>query len=257
MEITFLGTGDPLGMPCLTCKCDFCTAAKENPEKERLRPSILVKEDGKNYLFDCSPDFRLQMLRNEIDKLDAIFITHCHFDHLLGIFDLSVTSYLKQKRIPVYLSNACMEFVKETHPWIDVDLISFNSSQALHFGSLTIIPIKVEHTSLADTHGFAVQSKGKKLIYLPDFRSLPEKDSDLLKDSNAAVLDGQYILGKYLDDDDHLGGPELIRQIQRISPSEIYLMAVSEHWMKKTEEEILSQLPKNFHIPRDQQTVKL
>jgi ribonuclease BN (tRNA processing enzyme) len=78
-------------------------------------------------------------------------------------------------------------------------------------------------------------------------------DSNLKKCKNADVLiiDGQYILGKYIEDDTHLGGKELIRKIKKFDAKKVYLIAFSEHWYKMSAKDAEKQLPENFNIPDD------
>jgi len=79
MEITFLGTGTSQGVPVITCKCDVCLST--NKEDKRLRTSILIKDNNTNIVIDTGPDFRQQMLREKVEKLDAVLFTHSHKDH--------------------------------------------------------------------------------------------------------------------------------------------------------------------------------
>ena len=79
MKVTFLGTGTSCGVPMPTCQCPVCKSA--DPRDNRLRASILIEtDDDKNILIDCGPDFRQQALRADIKKLDALLITHIHFE---------------------------------------------------------------------------------------------------------------------------------------------------------------------------------
>ena len=87
MRITFLGTGTSCGIPQMGCHCTVCTSS--DPKDKRLRCSALVQDGKTNLLVDCGPDFREQMLRMDFcDSLDAVLITHEHYDHVGGIDDL-------------------------------------------------------------------------------------------------------------------------------------------------------------------------
>ena len=86
MKITFLGTGTSVGVPVINCQCEVCRSA--DPRDHRLRTSALVETRGRNFLIDCGPDFRTQMLRLGSPRLDALLVTHTHYDHLGGIDDL-------------------------------------------------------------------------------------------------------------------------------------------------------------------------
>lgn len=86
MRLTFLGTGTSTGVPQIGCSCKVCTSG--DPRDNRLRASVIVGIGGKNILIDCGPDFRQQILRAGSPSLDALLVTHVHYDHLGGIDDL-------------------------------------------------------------------------------------------------------------------------------------------------------------------------
>lgn len=109
-KLLFLGTGSSVGVPVVTCKCDVCRSS--NPHNHRLRPSVLIKAGNKQILIDAGPDFRMQALKNGIDHLDAILLTHTHFDHIAGIDDLRVFYFLKKQLLPCLLSKETMDELK-------------------------------------------------------------------------------------------------------------------------------------------------
>ncbi|MFJ1509088.1 MBL fold metallo-hydrolase [Chlamydia crocodili] len=99
-KLIFLGSGNPEGIPVAFCSCAICTGK----QIRRLRPSVLIEWAGKNFLIDVGPDFRQQMLENNIQKLDGVFLTHPHYDHIGGIDDLRVWYVMHQISLPVVLS---------------------------------------------------------------------------------------------------------------------------------------------------------
>ena len=107
-RLTFLGTGTSMGVPTLGCRCAICTSA--DPHDRRLRPSALVRwnePDGRErvIVIDTGPDFREQALRNGLTRVDAVFYTHSHADHILGLDDLrplSFTAFKEGGPIPLY-----------------------------------------------------------------------------------------------------------------------------------------------------------
>ena len=110
MKVTFLGTGTSQGIPIIGCKCAVCKSV--NSKDKRLRTSALVSVDDKNILIDIGPDFREQMLRNEVSHLDAILVTHAHRDHVAGIDDIRPYNYYQKSPIDIYARSNAIEAIR-------------------------------------------------------------------------------------------------------------------------------------------------
>src|SRR5678815_5863585 len=100
LKITFLGTGTSTGVPMIACDCEVCTS-KDTKDK-RLRPSILVQSALTTLVVDTTPDFRYQMLREKVDKLDAVIFTHPHKDHIAGLDDVKAYNFFFKKPMEVF-----------------------------------------------------------------------------------------------------------------------------------------------------------
>jgi len=100
LKINFLGTGTSQGVPVIACNCVVCQST--DLKDKRLRTSILVECEGKNIVIDSGPDFRQQMLRANVNRLDAIVFTHEHKDHIAGIDDVRAFNYIQQKPMDIY-----------------------------------------------------------------------------------------------------------------------------------------------------------
>ena len=113
MQITFLGTGTSTGIPQIGCTCPVCTST--DPKDNRLRTSVVVSVNGKNILIDCGPDFRQQVLRAGIGRIDAVLITHIHYDHTGGIDDLR--PFGGKHTLPIYLEPSVAEGIRTRLPY--------------------------------------------------------------------------------------------------------------------------------------------
>jgi phosphoribosyl 1,2-cyclic phosphate phosphodiesterase len=103
MKITFLGTGTSQGVPVIACNCHVCQS--DDPKDDRLRTSAMLTLEGKNYVIDAGPDFRQQMLRGNVQSLEAVIFTHEHKDHIAGLDDVRAYNYKQKKDMPVYGSH--------------------------------------------------------------------------------------------------------------------------------------------------------
>ena len=105
-KFLFLGTGGSMGIPVVGCPCAVCK------KDVRMRPSASIEIDGKRFVIDVGPDFRQQALKFGIDKLDGILLTHTHFDHIAGVDDLRIFTFLQKKAMPCLLSDDALEDLK-------------------------------------------------------------------------------------------------------------------------------------------------
>src|SRR5437868_12360295 len=116
MKVTFLGTGTSQGVPVIACSCEVCTSADE--KDKRLRTSILIEHNGKNVVIDTGPDFRQQMLREKVKKLDAVVFTHEHKDHIAGLDEVRAFNFIHQIVMPVYASERVQQAIKREFAYI-------------------------------------------------------------------------------------------------------------------------------------------
>lgn len=155
MKITILGTGTSIGVPQIGCKCEVCTS--KDPRDQRLRTSALFEENGTYILLDCSPDFRQQMLRIGMDKpLDAVLITHEHYDHVGGIDDLRPFTF--ERSLPLYADEyTCLHLkerlpyclVRHTYPGIPkLTLHEIEEGDRLQLGTLKVTALRALHGNL-------------------------------------------------------------------------------------------------------------
>ena len=197
VQVEILGSGTSTGVPVLTCPCPVCTS--DDPRDKRLRCSVFVRAAGVHLLIDSGPDFRQQAFRAGIETIDALLITHHHFDHVVGMDDLRPYLFSNRTPIPVHAEPASAHALRDmfsyifrdgTYPGVprlemhDVrgpfDLMSRESPEQ----SVRIIPIPAVHGSL-DILGYRIG----RFAYLTDVSQIPNASYSLLEDLDVLVLD--------------------------------------------------------------------
>lgn len=191
IHITVLGSGTSSGVPTIGCRCEVCLST--DPRDKRLRPSILVQHEGRNILIDTTPDFRQQVLRTGIERLDAILYTHAHADHILGLDDIRPFNYRQREPIPLYATEETLAVIQRVFCYAfdetpqssvpKLDLRTMNGEPFELFG-LTITPVRVEHGK-GTVYGFRFGSAA----YLTDHSGIPEESKAHLHGLDVLFLD--------------------------------------------------------------------
>ena len=119
LKITFLGTGTSSGVPMVACDCKVCVSA--DAKDKRLRSSILVESSTTSFVVDTTPDFRYQMLREQVKKLDAVLYTHPHKDHIAGLDDVKAFTFLSGNPMEIFANELTQESLKREFYYIFTD----------------------------------------------------------------------------------------------------------------------------------------
>lgn len=230
MRIRFLGTGTSTGVPQIGCTCEACTSA--DPHDKRLRASVLVETDDKDILIDCGPDLRTQLLAAGSPNIDALLITHSHYDHVGGIIDLR--SYCFEKVFPVYCQKDVIHdlhttvpycFVKNPYPGVPTfDMHEIEGYIPFKIGRTEILPLPVLHYKLPIL-GFKIGD----MAYITDCKTMPEKTLEALKGVRTLVINALRIEPHM----SHLSLRECLEIVDKIRPERTFLTHIS-HGMGKT-----------------------
>jgi len=255
MRVTILGSGAAGGVPMISAGWGNCDP--NEPRNRRLRPSILVQDQGQTILVDSSPDMREQLLRAEIRHLDAVLFTHGHADHTHGIDDLREVNRAMQASIPVFGSQETLDDIAKrfgyvfepldfsTTPIYKPCLIPHVVGDAFPLGGLSITPIEQDH-GYAMTTGF----RFGKMAYSTDVWELPE--------SSLAKLEGLdlWIVGCLLDvpHPTHAHVDKVLGWVERLKPKRTVLTHMSPRLDYAT---LRAQLPDGVEPGYDGQQFEL
>lgn len=219
LEVTILGSGTSKGVPEVRCKCPVCRS--ESPFDKRRRTSALVKTHGLNILIDPSPDFRDQALGIDLYKLDAVLITHSHYDHVGGIDDLR--PFCGEGPVDLYMKEDVYEdlgkridycFKPNPYPGVPVLNRIIIDDKPFDINGVKIIPIKVNHGKLP-IFGYRIGD----FAYITDAKTIPEEEFGKLKGVKTLVINALRHRKHFA----HLNLEEAIGIIGRIKPEEAYL----------------------------------
>ncbi len=219
-KLTFLGTGGVFGTPAWNCKCKTCAIARKRGGKDkRMRSSILVEQGKKKILVDIGPDFKQQMKRFELGKLDFVLVTHSHDDHSNNLFELALA-----KDCTLASSPEVMRALKKKYSGsLDWAMLRNPSLQTtafrkLEIGGLTVRAVGVSHakdtkkTSTA-TAGFIFENNKSKVFYASDFDKLPEG----LPLFDVMIVDGT----RWEHKSGHLGIKEGLKLYKKLKPKKM------------------------------------
>lgn len=191
MKVTFLGTGTSQGVPVIACPCAVC--ASDDARDNRLRSSILISDPSAgNIVIDTTPDFRYQMLRAEVKRLEAVVITHSHKDHIAGMDDIRAFNYFQQQPIDIYASDYSQDviirefsyaFADFKYPGIPELNLRSIGSDAFSVNGLQFTPINVLHHKMP-VLGFRFGD----FTYITDANYIAPEEKEKIRGSQVLVL---------------------------------------------------------------------
>ncbi|WP_291961058.1 MBL fold metallo-hydrolase [Maribacter sp.] len=254
LRITFLGTGTSQGIPIIGSTHPVCLS--DNPKDKRLRVSVLLSWGKYNYVIDCGPDFRQQMLRSNVDHLDGILYTHEHSDHTAGLDDIR-PFFFRQGNIPVFAHNRVVQSLKKRFdyifqeenkypgaPTVDINLVKNN--EPFLIGDRKVTPINVLHNKL-QVFGYRIGD----FTYLTDVKTVMPEEIEKIKGSKVVVVSALRIEPHI----SHFNLEEALRFIKEVNPEKAYLTHISH--LLGFHDEVEKMLPNNVHLAYDNLTITI
>ena len=248
MKLTFLGTGTSQGVPVIACDCVVCLST--DIRDKRLRSSVVITINNLNYLIDCGPDFRQQMLREEIQDIRAILFTHEHKDHIAGMDDVRAFNFKHQKDMDVYCDMNVQKALLREFPYVfsdnkypgvpEVNIHQINSNESFNIDGNLFTPIEVMHYKLP-VLGFRVND----LTYITDAKTISRKEIEKIKGTRVLVVNALRI-SEHIS---HFNLQEALSFINEVKPEVAYLTHVS-HLMGRSED-VEKQLPDQVILAYD------
>ncbi len=247
MKITFLGTGTSQGVPLIACNCEVCKSI--DAKDKRLRSSIMIESVQGNFVIDAGPDFRQQMLRENVKKLDAILFTHEHKDHINGIDDVRAFNFIQDKAMDIYANKNVNDairrefayiFTNPEYPGIPKINLHLIENNLFEINGLKFIPIEVMHYKLP-----VLAYRIGDFTYITDANFISEKEKEKIKGSKIIVLNALRRT-KHIS---HYTLEEAVALLNELKPEKAYLTHISHQL--GMHEEVEKELPGFIHLAYD------
>ncbi len=247
MVVTFLGTGTSQGIPVIGSSHPVCLST--DPKDKRLRVSALVEYKGYNILIDCGPDFRAQMLTNQITHIDTILYTHEHNDHTAGLDDIR-PYFFRQGDIPIYAHKRVLDslrkrfdYIFETenkYPGAPSVVVNEIQNVPFKFKELDIIPVNVMHNRI-QVFGYRLAD----FVYLTDVKTIEEEEIEKIRSAKVLVINALRIEKHH----SHFNLQDALEFIDNVKPERAYIIHISH--LMGFHKEVQEQLPENVFLAYD------
>lgn len=253
IETIFLGSGTSQGVPVVACQCDVCRSIDE--KDKRLRSSLLLKINGVNFVIDAGPDFRQQMLRQEVNTLRAILLTHEHVDHIFGLDDIRSFNWVQGRPTDIYAEvrvqvaiKRIFDYVFADHKYPGIPKMNLHTINDTNFqiDGIEFTPIRCFHHKLP-VYGFRIGD----LTYITDTNFIPGNEMDKIKGTRILIINALH-KQKHIS---HFNLEEALAVIRKVNPEKAYLTHISHTFGKHAE--VQSELPDNVFLAYDGLRLKL
>jgi phosphoribosyl 1,2-cyclic phosphate phosphodiesterase len=245
--ITFLGTGTSQGVPMIACNCEVCSSTDKHDK--RLRSSIMIEAEGKVIVVDTGPDFRYQMLRECVKRLDAVVFTHAHKDHIAGLDDIRAFNYKQQAPMDVYADVRVQEALRREFYYIFSDYkypgvpevrMHTITSKSFEVAGLTLMPVEVLHYKLP-VNGFRIG----EFTYITDAKTVAAQEREKIKGTRILVINALQKQPHI----SHFTYDEAIAFAQEIGAEKTYFTHISHRLGKHAD--VNPQLPPGIELAYD------
>jgi len=253
MKVTILGTGTSQGIPVIACDCQVCNSS--NPKDKRLRVSLLIEIDNQKIVIDTGPDFRQQMLRENVQNVDAILFTHHHKDHVAGMDDIRAFNHKSKKDMDVYCTAEVEEALIREFPYVfssyrypGVPEVKIHNimNKPFKINGIKITPIEGLHYKLP-VLGFRI----KDFVYFTDVSFISEKEKEKMKGVEVIVIDAL----RRKPHISHFTLAQAVELLEELKPKKGFLTHIS-HYMGK-HDEVEKELPDFIRLAYDGQQLTL
>jgi len=248
LKITFLGTGTSQGVPIIGCQCYVCQSIDH--KDKRLRTSLLIETETTTVVIDSGPDFRQQLLRANLCKLDGLVFTHSHKDHLAGMDDIRAFNYLQNKPVEVYATEFTQQVIKKEFEYIfsnssypgvpQINLNTIDKEKEFIIGDIHIQPIEVMHYKMP-VLGFRINN----FTYITDANHI--EDAEMNK-----IMGTKYLVLNALRKEAHISHFTLDEAIQisaKLAPDLTYLTHISHQL--GLHQDVQNELPFGIQLAYD------
>ncbi|MEO6490071.1 MAG: MBL fold metallo-hydrolase [Ferruginibacter sp.] len=251
LKITFLGTGTSSGVPMIACSCKVCTS--RDPKDNRLRSSIMIESETTTIVVDTTPDFRFQMLRAGVTKMDAVLFTHPHKDHIAGLDDIRAFNYFQEMPMDVYaneLTQAALRrefpyiFAEHRYPGIPDIILKDIGEEKFMIGDIPVIPIKVWHLKMP-VLGFRFGD----FTYITDANSIDQEEKQKIIGSEILILNAL----RHKKHISHFNLEEAVQMVQELKVPYAYFTHISHQLGLHTE--VNKELPEGIELSYDSQVI--
>ncbi|MBB1284931.1 MBL fold metallo-hydrolase [Flavisolibacter sp. BT320] len=247
LTITFLGTGTSSGVPMIACECHVCKST--DSRDKRLRSSIMVQTAQTTIVVDTTPDFRYQMLRENVKQLDAVLFTHPHKDHIAGLDDVRAFNYFQEQAMEVYANSMTIDalmrefayaFADKKYPGVPNIALNTIGLEPFSIGNIPITPIEVWHLKMP-VFGFRFGD----FTYITDANRIDESEKEKIRGSQVLVVNALR-KEKHIS---HYSLDEAIALVQELQIPQAYFTHISHQLGQHEEMEKL--LPQGTHLAYD------